>query len=89
MQSDPSVDAIAMIVGLASIAVIVGLLVVFWGMIFKKAGYSFWMVLLLFLPFVNIVWLVVFVCSKWPIQRELEMSRMGGATGGFPVQLPR
>src|SRR5204863_4585217 len=61
-----------------------------WGTIFKKAGYSFWMSLLMLIPLVNVIWLLVFAFSEWPIHKELAMfrSRYGAATSGFPVMPP-
>ena len=66
--------------------------VLIWGTIFKKAGYSFWMALLMIIPIANLVWFLVFAFSKWPIQQELEALRAqsgyppsGYAGGGFPV----
>src|SRR5688572_12137088 len=64
-----------------------------WGSIFKKAGYSFWMGLLMFVPIANFIWLIVFAFSKWPIHQELEALRSGHhpmdrPTGGFPVGTP-
>ncbi|MGN8244796.1 hypothetical protein ACTHAM_001903 [Cellulomonas soli] len=41
----------------------------------KKAGYSPWYGLLYFIPLVNFVVLVMFVFSKWPIEREVEELR--------------
>jgi hypothetical protein len=72
--------------------VMIALVLFIWGTIFKKAGYSFWMALLMIVPIANLVWLLVFAFSKWPIQQELEMLRgqsgyppRGYAGGGFPV----
>ncbi len=48
-------------------------------MTFKKAGYSGWWSLLLLLPYVYIIVLFVFAFKKWPILRELELKRKGGA----------
>ena len=58
-----------------------------WGTIFKKAGYSFWMCFLMIIPLVNLIWILIFAFSKWPIHQELEMyrGRYGAATTGFPV----
>jgi hypothetical protein len=73
--------------GLLFVALIVAAMVALWGMIFKKAGYSFWLGLLMILPIVNVVWLLIFAFSTWPIHRELERYRqqIGYAGGGFPV----
>jgi hypothetical protein len=65
----------------------IALAVFIWGTIFRKAGYSFWTGLLMFIPLVNLVWLLIFAFSKWPIHLELERYRqqVGYAGGGFPV----
>ena len=46
--------------------------------------------LLMLIPFVNLIWLLVFAFSQWPIHRELERYRqqIGYAGGGFPVGQP-
>jgi len=62
------------------------------GTIFKKAGYNFWLGLLMILPLVNLIWLIVFAFSTWPIHQELQSlrGRAGGyAGGGFPVTPPQ
>jgi len=45
------------------------------GAIFRKAGYSGWLGLLMIVPLVNLIWLVIFALSEWPIQRELARRR--------------
>ena len=54
-----------------------------WGTIFKRAGYSFAMVLLMLVPIVNFIWLLIFAFSKWPVQKELEYYKQ--QTGQPPV----
>jgi len=73
------------------VLVILAFLVFVWGTIFKKAGYSFWLGLLMIVPLANLVWILIFAFSVWPIQQELESLRRGGGPypGGFPVQPPR
>lgn len=66
---------------------VIALVVTIWGTIFRKAGYSFWMALLMLVPIANLIWLLVFAFSTWPIHRELEALR-AGRTGGFPVGRP-
>jgi hypothetical protein len=66
---------------------VVAFMIFVWGTIFQKAGYSFWMALLMIVPIVNLIWLLIFAFSEWPIQRDLNMLR-GGRTGGFPVMPP-
>src|SRR5438128_1323774 len=73
-----------------AIAIAVFMLFV-WGTIFKKAGYSPWFALLMIIPIANLVWILIFAFSTWPIQRELEAYRLRGGypPTGFPVQPPR
>ena len=46
-------------------------------LIFRKAGYSGWQALLMIVPLANVLWLVVFASSDWPIERELALARLG------------
>ena len=74
-----------MIVGLGLI--VLGIFV--WGNIFSKAGYSFWFTLLMLVPLANVIWLIIFAFSYWPVQRELDAYRAQyGRTGGFPIGPP-
>jgi uncharacterized membrane protein YhaH (DUF805 family) len=43
--------------------------------IITRAGYSGWWVLIIVVPFVNIVMLLIFAYKEWPIQRELRELR--------------
>lgn len=87
MQSQPPAyifDSILLIFGGGMVA----LFIFIWGTIFKKAGYSFWMFLLMLVPIANLVWLLVFAFSKWPIHRELDAYRaqhQGYLPNAFPV----
>ncbi len=68
-----SVLEIGLMVALALLPVVV------FGEIFRKAGYSGWLGLLMLIPVVNVVWLLIFAFGDWPIRRELSRSRMGPA----------
>ncbi len=46
-----------------------------WGLLFKKAGYSFWLGLVMLIPVGNLILLIWFLAAKWPIQAELERLR--------------
>ena len=50
--------------------------VVLFGAIFRKAGYSFWLGLVMLVPVVNLVWLVIFATAEWPIERRLTDRRV-------------
>ena len=44
-----------------------------YGKILEKAGYSKWWILVIFIPFVNIVMMWVFAFSKWPNSNTDEL----------------
>jgi heme/copper-type cytochrome/quinol oxidase subunit 2 len=59
------------------VAIVVGVLVILflfsiWWKIFKKAGYSGALGLLMFIPIINFILLFILAFSKWPVQRQLE-----------------
>jgi hypothetical protein len=73
------------------ILIMVAFVLFVWGTIFKKAGYSFWFALLMLVPLANLIWILIFAFSKWPIEQELEALRGGhfaGPRGGFPMAPP-
>ena len=80
-------EMIGGVIGLLFVLLIVAAILSIWGLIFKKAGYSFWLCLLMVIPLVNLIWLLIFALSTWPIHRELEHYRaqMGYSGSGFPV----
>lgn len=43
--------------------------------IFRKAGYSPWLGLLMIVPVINLAWLIAFAFSEWRIQREVALRR--------------
>ena len=51
------------------LAVVLAIYIVPIVMILRKAGYSGWWVLILFVPLVNIIMLWVFAFANWPILR--------------------
>ncbi len=70
---------------LISVGIVV-LTVIAWWKIASKAGYSGAWALILFVPFVNIIFFLIFAFSKWPVVQELEQRRM--MQGGFPPNVP-
>ena len=92
VNTGPQVSALPAIVMLLFMLGMVALAVFFWGTIFRKAGYSFWLGLVMLVPLANVIWLLVFAFSKWPIHRELEAYRIqqqgGYVPRAFPVNLP-
>jgi uncharacterized membrane protein len=67
--------AISLLGGLVALFISLAiLLVLMWPYvkIVKKAGYSGWQVLWMFVPIVNLVMLFVFAFSRWPIEEKVE-----------------
>ncbi|HMK44320.1 MAG TPA: hypothetical protein VK445_09305 [Dissulfurispiraceae bacterium] len=52
---------------------------IFWALlsvlVFRKAGYTGWQSVLLFIPVVNIAVFVWFSLTEWPIQREIRLCK--------------
>lgn len=46
-------------------------------LIFRKAGYSGWQIILLFIPVINVILFIWFSLTEWPIQKELEKLKSG------------
>lgn len=67
---------------------IIAFFIYVWWRIFAKAGYSGARSLLLLVPIANIIIIIMFAFSEWPIQRELnqlrQMARSG--SGQYPPQ---
>ena len=61
-------------------------LVIYWR-IFSKAGYNGARSLLMLIPIVNLIIVIMFAFSEWPVQRELKQLRQM-AGGGLPPQYP-
>ncbi|GAC1503601.1 MAG: hypothetical protein NVS1B14_09060 [Vulcanimicrobiaceae bacterium] len=57
--------------------VVVLSLVVYWR-IATKAGYAGALSLLMFVPFVNLVMLLIFAFSEWPLEKEIRTLRSSG-----------
>jgi len=56
---------------LVLLVLIVALVVVF-GMIFSKAGFSAWLGLLMLIPLVNVCAVLFLAFAEWPVHRELN-----------------
>ena len=63
---------------LAAICSVVIAVIVF-GNIAVKAGYSRWMGLAMVVPLVNVVLIVLFAFTTWPIETELFETRLAHA----------
>jgi hypothetical protein len=67
---------------LCAIAAAIALLL--WGTIFKKAGYSRAVGLLMIIPLVNLITLIWFAVTKWPLEAEVERLRLGAGQPPMP-----
>ena len=62
-------------IGIPEILILLCIVAVFaaaWAKIFSKAGFSGLLCLLMFIPIANVVTLVWFAFSEWPIERQLR-----------------
>jgi hypothetical protein len=57
-------------------------LVAYWRII-TKAGYPGWYLLLALVPCVNIVGILMFAFTEWPIEKELKQWRASGGGAGY------
>lgn len=75
---------------IVSLASIIFAIIIYWRIV-SKAGYNGAMSLLLFIPIVNLIMIIIFAFSEWPIQKELNQLRAMAARGSganFPPQYP-
>ena len=75
--ADPHLAYLMPIFGLFFVVGILIYIIPFW-MIFKKAGFSPWFALLLFIPLANIIILYVLAFSQWKVVPVAQ------ALGGYP-----
>ena len=66
------------VMGVVALAMLI-LFFFVWFNIFKKSGHSGWLALLLIVPLVNLITLLWFAFSEWPVQKKLKE-----LTGGAP-----
>jgi hypothetical protein len=48
----------------------------FWAAIFRKAGYSGLLGILMVVPVANVIWLIAFAALEWPVHREAARLRL-------------
>ncbi|HLJ84135.1 MAG TPA: hypothetical protein VKT51_08195 [Candidatus Eremiobacteraceae bacterium] len=82
--TNASAGAFAAIAGMGIVGVLIGiglLILSLWinWTIASKAGYSGALSLLLLIPIVNLIIVLIFAFSEWPVQRELREARTRGA----------
>ena len=63
--------------GIFVLVILVVTIVIYWK-IAQKAGYPGAMSLLMLVPIVNLVIIILFAFTDWPIERELKALRGGG-----------
>jgi heme/copper-type cytochrome/quinol oxidase subunit 2 len=66
---------------IVSLAAVIFAIIIYWR-IASKAGYNGAMSLLLLIPIVNLIILIMFAFSEWPIQKELNQLRAMAGRGG-------
>lgn len=96
MSPYDTTSATTAIAGVLLVSLITGLIalifaiIIYWR-IFSKAGYSGARSLLMLIPVVNLIIIIMFAFSEWPVQRELNQLRQmsGGRPGGYPPQYPQ
>lgn len=85
---DGSLGPVALVILLLVYAAILGFGIYMVTRVAKKAGYHWAYGLLYLVPIANVVIIIMFVFSKWPIERELEQLRAnawaGYGQGGYP-----
>jgi hypothetical protein len=82
--NNASTGAFAAIAGMGIVGVLIGiglLILSLWinWTIASKAGYSGALSLLMLIPLVNIIIILMFAFSEWPVQRELREAKTRGA----------
>ena len=77
MGIDPHLAYLMPFVGIFFLIGIFIYIIPFW-MIFKKAGFSPWLALLLFIPLANMIILYVLAFSQWKVVPVAQL------TGGYP-----
>jgi amino acid transporter len=76
-----------LVIMLIGLVVFIFSIIIYWN-IASKAGYSGALSLLLLIPFVNIIIIIIFAFSKWPVLQELE--RLRAQLGAqYPPQGPQ
>ena len=82
-QAVPAIFGIIMILVILAIVAAMAIFMVFlWWRIFSKAGYSWALGLLMFIPIANLVMFLVLAFSDWPIMKELRaLKQSSGNTG--------
>ncbi|HEV2580018.1 MAG TPA: hypothetical protein VGT44_04120 [Ktedonobacteraceae bacterium] len=63
------------------LAIAVFTVIIYWRIV-SKAGYNGAMSLLLFIPIANLIMIIIFAFSEWPIQKELNQLRAMSGRGG-------
>jgi len=77
------------ILAILVVVIVTGLLTfVLWGMIFRRAGYSFALAILMLIPLANVIWLSIFAFSQWPIQKELAQVKANAQMASPPPSTP-
>ena len=84
-SSDAAVSAGAAGILILFYLVIIGLILAVYWKITAKAGYPGWYALGMLVPCLNLVLLLMFAFTEWPIERELKHLRsLQNSQSGYP-----
>ncbi len=75
MQHPEVIPAIAFLIVLLIGLAVSAVFIIGWCMIWKRAGYSWALGLLMMVPLANLVAFLVLAFSRWPVQREAQHLR--------------
>jgi uncharacterized membrane protein YjdF len=70
-----------------ALALLIALLL--WGTIYKKAGYSRAIGLLMLIPLVNVITLIWFAVARWPLEEEVARLRLNSGQPPVPPAYSR
>lgn len=85
MPNDTSNTSVALVLVIAAIyAVILAAVIYLYVRVIRKTGYSGWWVLALFVPFLNLVVMILAAVKEWPVERRLAEAEARLAAWGGP-----
>lgn len=89
--ADPGMAAMAAMTPIAWLIILAVFALAFWpyAEIFRRSGRSPWLVLLLFVPFVNVVAYFWMAFGRWPVLEQLRAYQTGMIPPGAPGYAPQ
>jgi len=79
-------EVIGVVIGLALYLGLIVFAVYLYMRVARKAGWTLWHGLLMLVPVANVVFVIMFAFTEWPVERRLREAeaRLALATGGSP-----